>query len=158
MTRRTISTITTAIAIVALAAPTALARPADQPAKATVAQPKQDGRARGTNVGAYTPGAIPAVSYPSGGARTPDASDAATSHKQARHPHATTGHPSETSGHPSATSVQSDPRPATTPEAPADPSIAWSMVGVGIAGLGIITAIAILASRTRRNGRARIAA
>lgn len=157
MTRRIISTITTAIAIVALAAPTALARPADRPAKATVAQPKQDGRASGTNVGAYTPGAIPAVSYPSGGAYTPDASDAATSHKQARHPHATNGHPYATSGYPT-TRVQGDPRPATTPEAPADPSIAWSMIGLGIAGLLIITAIVGLASRTRRNGRARIAA
>ena len=75
MTRRIISTITTAIAIVALAAPTALARPADAPAKATVAQPNQDGRARGTNVGAYTPGAIPAVSYRSGGADTPNAAE-----------------------------------------------------------------------------------
>ena len=149
MTRRIISTITTAIAIVALAVPTALARPADAPAKATVAQPTQDERARGANVGAYTPGAIPAVAYRSGGAYTPDASDAATSHKQARHPYATSGYPT--------TRVQGDSRPATTPEAPADASIAWSLIGLGIAGLLIITAIAGLASRTRRDGRARIA-
>ena len=157
MTRRIISTITTAIAIVALAAPTALARPADQPATATAAHPKQDARPHDTNVGAYTPGAIPAVSYRSGGAYTPDASDAATSHKQARDSHATKGHPYATSGYPTAR-VQGDLRPATTPEAPADPSIAWSMIGLGIAGLLIITAIAGIASHTRRNGRARIAA
>ena len=157
MTRRIISTITTAIAIVALAAPTALAQPADPPAKATVAQPKQDGRARGTDVGVYTPGAIPAVSYHSGGAYTPGAGDAATSHPQARHPHASSGHPYATSGYPTAR-VQGDLRTATTPEAPADPSIAWSLIGLGIAGLLIITAIAGLASHTRRTGRARIAA
>lgn len=146
MTRRIISTISTAIAIVALAVPTALARPADAPPKVTVAQPTQDESARGTNVGAYTPGAIPAVAYRSGGANTPDA---ATSHKQARHPYATSGYPT--------TRVQGDSRPATTPEAPADASIAWSLIGLGIAGLLIITAIAGLASRTRRDGRARIA-
>ena len=154
MTRRIISTVATAIALVALAAPAALARPADWPVKATVEQAKQDGGARGTNVGAYTPGAIPAVSYRSGGASAPVA---VPSHKQARHPHASNGHPYATSGYPTAR-VQGDPRLAITPEAPADSSIAWSMIGLGIAGLLIIAAIVGLASHTRRNGRARIAA
>jgi hypothetical protein len=154
MTRRTISTIATAIAIVALAAPAALARPADQPVKATVEQAEQDGAARGTNVGAYTPGAILAVSYRSGGASAPEA---IPSHKQARHPHASNGHPYATSGYPTAR-VQGDPRLAITQEAPADSSIAWSTIGLGIAGLLIIAAIAGLASHARRNGRARVAA
>jgi hypothetical protein len=154
MTRRTISTIATAIAIVALAAPAALARPVDQPVKATVEQAEQDGAARGTNVGAYTPGAILAVSYRSGGASAPEA---IPSHKQARHPHASNGHPYATSGYPTAR-VQGDPRLAITQEAPADSSIAWSTIGLGIAGLLIIAAIAGLASHARRNGRARVAA
>jgi hypothetical protein len=63
-------TATIAVAIAALAAPTASARPADMPpavAKAAAAdQHKQNRRPHDTNVGAYTPGAIPAVTYPSG--------------------------------------------------------------------------------------------
>jgi hypothetical protein len=129
MPRSIIRTATTAIAIAALAAPTALARPAETPPaveKATAAaQHKQD-------------------------ARSPDAIDAATSRKQAGHPYATSGYPTSR--------AQGDPRLETTPEAPADSSVAWSMLGLGIAGLLIIAAIAGLASRTRRSGRARIAA
>ena len=148
MTHRTISTVATAIAIVALAAPAALARPADQPVKATVEQAKQDGVARDTNVGAYTPGAIPALSYRSGGTSAPEAIRS--------HPHASNGHPYATSGYPTAR-VQGDPRLAIKHEAPADSGIAWSLIGVGIASLLVIAAIAGLASRARRSGRPRVA-
>lgn len=133
MTRRIIRTATTAIAIVALAAPTALARPADMPpsaaaAAAAAAQREQD-------------------------MRSPDAIDAATSHKQARLP-------SEASQYPTrpAQGEQANPRPETPPQAPADPSVAWKMIGLGIAGLLAAAAIAVLVSRTRRSARARIAA
>jgi hypothetical protein len=61
-------TITTAIAIVALAAPTALAR-TDTPASlAAQAEAKQEQKAHsaGARVGMYTPGATPAVTYTPG--------------------------------------------------------------------------------------------
>jgi len=123
MPRSVIRTLTTAIAIAALAAPAALARPVDMPpavAEATAAaQREQD-------------------------MRPPDASG---------HPYATSGYPTRP-----AQGEQANPRPETPPQAPADHSIAWSMIGVGIAGLLIIVAIAGVASRARRSGRARITA
>src|SRR5829696_6762999 len=137
MTRRIIRTATTAIALMALAAPTALARPADIPpavAKAAAAaQHEQDLRA-------------------------PDAVDAATSHKQAGHAYATSGHPYATSGYPTRPpqGEQISPRPDTPPQAPADPSVAWKLIGLGIAGI-LAAAIAVLVSRTRRSWRSRIA-
>jgi hypothetical protein len=122
----------------ALAAPTALARPADTPpavAKATAAaQPKQEARSHEENVGAYTPGAIPAVSYPSGGAYTPGATPAV-----------------------------SYPRPVAPARAVQAPdssgAVSATTIGLGIAGsLLAICAIAGIVNRTRRTGRAGIAA
>src|SRR5215218_8407801 len=99
MPRSIIRTITTVIAIAALAAPTALARPADPPPAVAQAAAKaeqeqdlrhlraggnpvdaatnheQDARPADASAGAYTPGATPAVSYP-GGAYTPGATPA----------------------------------------------------------------------------------
>jgi hypothetical protein len=139
MTRSIVSTITTAIAIAALAAPTALARPADLPpavAKAAATeQHKQDpiadihaplaraaARAARNSSGAtaggqYTPGAIPAVSHP----RPITAARAAQA-------------PDSSSG------------------------VSLTAIGLGIAGsLLVIVAIAGIVSRSRRTGRARIA-
>jgi hypothetical protein len=132
MTRRIIRTATTAIAIVALAAPTALARPADMPPSAAAAA---------------------AAAIREQDMRSPDAIDAATPHKQARLP-------SEASQYPTrpAQGEQANPRPETPPQAPADPSVASKMIGLGIAGLLAAAAIAVLVSRTRRSARARIAA
>jgi hypothetical protein len=138
MSRSIIRTITTAIAIVALAAPTALAQPADPPAavaKATAAEAKhmQDGRPRDTNVGAYTPGATPAVSYP-GGAYTPGATPA-VSYPRPVAP---------------ARAVQARDRSS---------GVSPTTIGLGIAGsLLAIGAIAGMTRRTRRPGRPRIAA
>ena len=132
MSRRIIRTATTAMAIVALAAPTALARPADMPpavAKAAAAaQLQQD-------------------------MRSPDAIDAGTSHKRARLPSAASQYPTRP-----AQGEQAIPRPETPPQAPADSGVAWSMIGLGIAGLLAVAVVAVLVSRTRRSGRARITA
>jgi hypothetical protein len=116
MTRRIIRTATTALAIAALAAPTALARPADMPpsvAKAT----------------------------------------AAAQHEQAAR--------SATSEYPTrpAQGEQANPRPEVPAQPIADRGIAWETIGLGIAGsLLALTAIAGIASRARRSGRARITA
>jgi hypothetical protein len=84
------------------------------------------------NVGAYTPGAIPAVSYPSGGAYTPGAIPAVS--------------------YPSGTTTRAVNDPASGGVNP-------TTIGLGIAGsLLAIGAIAAITSRTRRAGRARIAA
>jgi hypothetical protein len=129
MTRRIIRTATVALAAAALAAPTAMALPADMPPSASAAtQQEQD-------------------------VRLPDAVEAASSHKQAGHPYATSGYPTRP-----AQGEQANPRPETPPQAPADPTVAWTMIGLGIAGLLAAAAIAVLVSRTRRSGRARIAA
>ena len=67
-------TITTAIAIAALAAPTALAR-TDTPsslAEQAEAKQEQDARVPSAKVGAYTPGSIPPVTYPSGKTAEPE--------------------------------------------------------------------------------------
>jgi hypothetical protein len=142
MTRRIIRAATIAIAIAGLAAPTALARPADMPpavAKAAAAaQHKQDARSQEKNVGAYTPGAIPAVRYNSG---------------------ATVGGQYT----PGATPAVSEPRPITATRAVQAPDsssgVSPTTIGLGIAGsLLAIVAIAGIVSRTRRIGRARIAA
>jgi hypothetical protein len=146
MPRSIIRTATTAIAIAALAAPTALARPVDTPpavAKAAAAAKyKQEARSHEENVGAYTPGAIPAVSYPSG----------ATADNSATRP-----------------SVPGPPRWPVNPQ-PINPvpaihasdtggGLDWTTIGLGIAGsLLAIGAIAGTTRRTRRTGRTRIAA
>jgi hypothetical protein len=136
MPRSIIRTATTAIAIAALAAPTALARPADTaPAveKATAAaQHKQDAR---------SPDAIDAAAQHKQDARSPDAIDAATRTGVER------------------PSAPSNSGPDTTPKAAADHGIGWTTIGLGIAGsLLAIGAITGVTSRTRRTARARIAA
>jgi len=136
MPRSIIRTITTAIAIAALAAPTALARPADTPpavAKTAAAvQHKQD-------------------------ARSPDAIDAAAKHEQDARSAAIDGYSERPMiDRPSA---PSNSRPDTSSKAAADHGIAWTTIGFRIAGsLLAIGAIAGIASRARRTGRARIAA
>ena len=113
MPRSIIRTITTAIAIAALAAPTALARPADAPPAVAKAEHKQD-------------------------ARSPDAIDAATR---------------------PALGSETNPRLDATPHATADPGIAWTTIGIGVAAsLLAIGAITGITKRTRRTGRARITA
>jgi hypothetical protein len=163
MPRSIIRTATTAIAIAVLAAPTALARPADTSpsvAKAAAnaeqeqdlrhlragghvvdaaAQHKQDARSPGARVGTYTPGATPAVTYTSG----------------------TNGEPARAQPGPPTWPV--NPQPITS--APAAKvtdggnGVDWMTLGLGIAGsLLAIGAVAGITSRTRRSGRARIAA
>jgi hypothetical protein len=144
MTRRSIftRTATIALAAAALAAPTALARPADVPppdANATgAAHHEQNGRTQDTNVGTYTPGAIPAVSYPSGatadGAYTPGATPAV-----------------------------SQPRPSTPARAVQAPDsrsgVGSTTIGLGIAGCLIALAGVVgIARRSRRVERARLTA
>jgi hypothetical protein len=169
---RSIRTITTAIAIAALTAPTALARPADtpQPAPATndyavpsdqvqkelrdnvagrygpqrtpqagaAAQHKQNRRPRDANVGVYTPGAIPAVSYPSG----------ATAGGQYT---------------PGTTPAVSRPRPMMPAHAVDVPDTASGVsattIGLGIAGSLIALASVVgIGRRSRRQERARLTA
>ena len=159
MPRSIIRTATTAIAIAALAAPTALARPADPaPAveKATAAaqhkqdarspdaidaaaQHKQAARSPDARVGMYTPGATRAVTYTSG-------TNAETARPQ-----------------PGPPTWPTDPEPITS--APAAKvtdggnGVDWMTLGLGVAGsLLAIGAVAGITSRTRRSGRARIAA
>jgi hypothetical protein len=142
MTRRIIRTATIALAAAALAAPTALARPADMPravATATAAaQHKHDRRPHDTNVGVYTPGAIPAVSYPSG----------ATAGGQYT---------------PGATPAVSRPRPITP--APAvqvtdtGSGVRATTIGLGIAGsLIALAGVVGIWRRSRRLERARLTA
>jgi hypothetical protein len=157
MPRSIIRTITTAIAIAALAAPTALAQPADPPpavaqaaAKAeqeqdlrhlraggnvvdAAAMHEVDARPRDISVGAYTPGASPAVSYP-GGAYTPGATPAV-----------------------------SYPRPvppARVVQAPdSSGGVSTTTIGLGIAGsLLAIAATGGIVRRTRRSERPRVTA
>ena len=160
MPRRIIRTITTAIAIAALAAPTALARPADTPpaAKAAATQEQdlrhlrgggdvvddatkheQDARSTDARVGMYTPGATPAVTYTSG-------TEGETARPQ-----------------PGPPTWPTDPEPISTARAGnashGENGVDWMTIGLGIAGsLLAIGAIAGITSRTRRTGRARIAA
>jgi hypothetical protein len=153
MPRSIIRTATTAIAIAALAAPTALARPDAPPAavaKATVAQNQQDARSHEENVGAYTPGATPAVSYRSGGAHTPGATPAVSYRSGGAYT-------------PGATPAVSYPRPVAPARAVHAPDsssgVSTTTIWLGIAGsLLAIGAIAGMTRRTRRTGRARIAA
>jgi len=120
-----IRTITTAIAIAALAAPTALASPADtSPAVAKAAAAAQHKQ--------YV--------------RSPDAIDAATRPPLAGPP-----------------TWPVNPQPITSAPtakvADGGNGVAWATIGLGIAGsLLAIGAIAGIAIRTRRTGRARIAA
>jgi len=146
MTRRIISTATTAIAIVAFAAPIALARPADMPpavakatAKAERGQDLRHLRAGVASVGMYTTGATPAVTYTSG-------TDAETARPL-----------------PGPPTWPTHPEPITA--APAIKAsdgkngIAGTTIALGIAGsLLAIAAIAGITSHTRRAGRARITA
>ncbi len=53
---------------------------------------------------------------------------------------------------------QANPRPDAPPQATADSGIAWSMIGLGMAGLLAAAAIVGAVSLTRRSGRARITA
>ena len=126
---RSIRTITTAIAIAALAAPTALARPDAPPAvakAAAAAKHKHDAR---------SPDAIDAATRDKQNLRSPDANDAATR---------------------PALGSQANPPLDATQQATADPGIAWTTIGIGVAAsLLALGAIAGIASRTRR---ARIAA
>jgi hypothetical protein len=157
MSRSILRTVTTAIAIAALAAPTAFARPADTPPaveKATaVAQHKQDAR---------SPDTIDAAAQHKQDARSPDTIDAATRPMVDR---------------PSNSRADSATRPplAGPPTWPVSPQpitsapaakvtdggngVDWMMLGLGVAGcLLAIGAVAGITSRTRRSGRARIAA
>jgi hypothetical protein len=153
MTRRIVRTAATAMALAALAAPTALARPADMPpavAKAAAAaQHKQE-------------------------LRSPDAIDAATrQNKQdpiadihAPLARAVTNSSGATAGGqytPGAIPAVSEPRPITPARAVQAPDsssgVSLTAIGLGIAGsLLAIVAIAGIVSRSRRIGRARIAA
>ena len=105
------------------------------PLTGTHAQTPSDiDRAANANSGAYTPGAIPAVSYPSGGAYTPGAIPAV-----------------------------SYPRPVAPAHAVQAPDssggVSRTTIGLGIAGsLLAISAIAGMMRRSRRTGRARVAA
>ena len=135
-----------ATALLALA-PSALAAdrapqpgPANSPSAVTAQPgthtqtPSDIDRAWDANVGAYTPGAIPAVSYPSGGAYTPGAIPAV-----------------------------SYPRPVAPADAVQAPDssggVSRTTIGLGIAGsLLAIGAITGMTLRTRRNGRTRISA
>jgi hypothetical protein len=124
MTRSIIRTITTAIAIAALAAPTALARPADTP-----------------------PAVVKAA--------------AVEQHKQARLAADADGYPERpVIDRPSPPPARPDITPEpVTPKPVADDSVAWTTIGLGIAGgLLAIGAIATIATRTRRTGRTRITA
>lgn len=127
MPRSIIRTATTAIAIAALAAPTALARPADMPpavAKAAAAQHKQDARSADAE-GFPTRPVIDRPSAPP------------------------TARPDIT------------PKPVrdVTLKPVADHGIAWTTIGIVVAGsLLAVGAIAGITRRTRRIGRARIAA
>jgi hypothetical protein len=132
MTRRIVRTAATAMALAALAAPTALARPADMPpavAKAAAAaQHKQE-------------------------LRSPDAIDAATRQNK-QDPIADIHAP---------LAAVSEPRPITPARAVQAPDsssgVSLTAIGLGIAGsLLAIVAIAGIVSRSRRIGRARIAA
>ena len=134
-----------ATALLALAPSALAADRAPQPANADAAQPgalmgthaqtpSDIDRAADANVGAYTPGAIPAVSYPSGGAYTPGSIPAV-----------------------------SYPRPVTAARAVQAPDnsggVSATTIGLGIAGsLLAISAIAGMMRRSRRTGRARVAA
>ena len=96
--------------------------------------PSDINRATDPDFGAYTPGAIPAVSYPSGGAYTPGAIPAV-----------------------------SYPRPVAPAHAVQAPDssggVSRTTIGLGIAGsLLAISAIAGMMRRSRRTGRARVAA
>jgi Ni/Co efflux regulator RcnB len=147
-------TLIATLAIAALAAPAARAQPADMHASVAQAAAKahqkqdlrhlraggaatkheQDARPHEQNVGAYTPSAIPAVSYPSGGAYTPGAIPAV-----------------------------SYPRPVVAARAVQAPDnsggVSATTIGLGIAGsLLAISAIAGMMKRSRRTGRARVAA
>src|SRR4051812_16835161 len=109
MTRRIFRTATIAIAIAALAAPTALPRPADMPpaiAKAAAAAQHEQGL------------------------RTPDTIDAAAQQNK-QDPIADIHAPLARAAH----GEQANPRPDTAPQPAADSGIAWSMIGLGIAGL-----------------------
>ena len=161
MTRRIIRTATIALAAAALAAPTALARTDAPPAvtkAAAAAQHKQDlrsadardaatkheqdARPHEENVGAYTPGATPAVSYPSG----------ATAHNSATRP-----------------SVPGPPTWPVNPQ-PINPvpavhasdtggGLDWTTVGLGIAGsLIALAGVVGIGRRSRRLERARLTA
>ena len=128
MPRRTTRTITTAIAIAALAAPTALARPADPPPAVTkaAAAAKQQQDTRPADTAGYP--TRPVIDRPSA---PPTARPDITPKPAAR----------------------SD----ITREPAADNGIAWTTISLGIAGsLLAIGAIAGITRRTR--GRARIAA
>lgn len=122
MTLRSIftRTATIALAVAALAAPTASGRPADMP---------------------------PAVAKAA----------AAEQHKQARRSAETNGFPTRpVIDRPSSPASS---RPDAMPQAPADPGTNWATIAIGIAGsLLAVGAIAGIASRTRRAGRARITA
>jgi hypothetical protein len=129
MTCRIIRTATIAIAVAALAAPTALARPADAPPAVAKAEHKQDAR---------SPDAIDAATRDEQNLRSPDSIDAATR---------------------PALGSETNPRLDATPQATADPGIAWTTIGIGVAAsLLAIGAITGITKRTRRTGRARITA
>jgi hypothetical protein len=112
--------------------------------------PSDINRAGDTNFGAYTPGAIPAVSYPSDGAYTPGAIPAVS-------------YPSDGAYTPGAIPAVSYPRPVAPAHAVQAPDssggVSATTIGLGIVGtLLAIGAIVSIARRTRRIGRARIAA
>jgi hypothetical protein len=123
-----IATITLAAA--ALAAPTALARPADTPPASAAAMQEQDLRSADATDAATRP------ALESQDLRSADAVDAATQ---------------------PAPGSQATTRAATTPTAAVDRGISWATIAIGIAGsLLAIGAVALIAGRTRRTARARI--
>jgi hypothetical protein len=122
-------TATITLAAVALAAPTAIARPADTPPAAAAALQEQDLRSADA-VDAATRPALESQDL-----RSADAVDAAT--------------------RPALESQASTPAD-TTPTASVDRGIGWATIAIGIAGS--LLAIGAIAGRTRRTARARITA
>jgi hypothetical protein len=129
MTRTIIRTATIALATAALAAPTALARPADTPPSAAAALQEQDLRSADATDAATRP------APESQDLRTADAIDAATR---------------------PGVGSQASVRAHTTPRATADRGITWATIAIG--SLLAIGTIAGIAGRTRRTARARITA
>jgi hypothetical protein len=130
MSRRIISTATLAIAIAALAAPAALARPADTPPAAAT----QEQEAR------------------------PDAIDGYSQRPMNDRPSAPSAPPQP--GPPTWPTDPEPISSARAGSASHDEGgVDWTTIGVGIAGsLLVLGAIAGITSRARRSGRARIAA
>jgi hypothetical protein len=136
MTRSIIRTATIAIAVAALAAPTALARPADTPPAAAKAEHQLDLRSPDARDAARRP--VRQAEQHQLDLRSPNPRDAAT-----RPAHGS----------------QANPPVDGTPQAAANSGVDWTTIGLGVAAsLLAIGAITGITRRTRRTGRARITA